>query len=117
MLTMDRLREATKKLSNFKEQIIFFKQVLEDLRYYHQKKSMLFTEDLFRKCEFLLVKRAYIIAKDLHQILLFGTHAQGNIMIPVEEFKEVIESKGSNIYNRFIIEEVGKLYDEFKGEW
>jgi hypothetical protein len=47
----------------------------------------MFSFDLFKKCEFLLAKRAYVIAKDLHQILLFTTHAQGNIMIPEEEFK------------------------------
>ena len=86
-INQDRARDAYKKLANFKEQVLFFKQILEDLRYYHQKKNSLFTEDLFKKCEFLLVKRCYIISKDLHQILLFGTHAQGNIMIPEEEFK------------------------------
>jgi hypothetical protein len=81
-IQQDRSREAYRKLTNFKEQILFFKDVLNDIRYYQQKKKLLFTFDLFKKCEFLLVKRAYIIAKDLHQILLFGTHAQGNIMIP-----------------------------------
>lgn len=81
-INLDRARDAYKKLTNFKEQIMFFKQILDDLRYYQQKKNSLFTTDLFKKCEFLLVKKCYIIAKDLHQILLFGTHAQGNIMIP-----------------------------------
>ena len=81
-INQDRARDAYKKLANFKEQVLFFKQILEDLRYYHQKKNSLFTDDLFKKCEFLLVKRCYIISKDLQQILLFGTHAQGNIMIP-----------------------------------
>ena len=81
-LNQDRALEAYKKLRNFKEQILFFRKILEDLRYYNQKKNQLFSIDLFKKCEFLLVKRCYIIAKDLHQILLFGTHAQGNIMIP-----------------------------------
>ncbi len=86
-INQDRARDAYKKLANFKEQVLFFKQILEDLRYYHQKKNSLFTDDLFKKCEFLLVKRCYIISKDIHQILLFGTHAQGNIMIPEEEFR------------------------------
>lgn len=117
-LVQDRAREAYKKLSNFKEQILFFKQILEDLRYYHQKKKMLFSVDLFRKCEFLLVKRCYIIAKDLHQILLFGTHAQGNIMIPKDEFSDLIdETKVTNNYNRILREEVGRLYEEFKNDW
>ena len=86
-LTQDRARSAYQKLNNIKEQILFFKEILEDLRFYHRKKSTpLFSDDLFKKCEFLLVKRAYIQAKDLHQIFVFGTHTQGNIMIPKDEF-------------------------------
>lgn len=50
MINQDRARDAYKKLANFKEQVLFFKQVLEDLRYYHQKKNSLFSDDLFKKC-------------------------------------------------------------------
>lgn len=46
----DRARDAYMKLNNFKEQIVFFKQILEDLRYYQQKKNSLFSTDLFKKC-------------------------------------------------------------------
>jgi hypothetical protein len=49
-INQDRARDAYKKLANFKEQVLFFKQILEDLRYYHQKKNSLFTDDLFKKC-------------------------------------------------------------------
>lgn len=49
-LNQDRARDAYKKLTNFKEQILFFKQILQDLRYYQQKKNSLFTTDLFKKC-------------------------------------------------------------------
>lgn len=70
---------------------------------------------MFRKCEFLLVKRCYIIAKDLQQIFLFGTHKQGNISIPKNEFTELIE--GKNIYSKTLRSEVDRLYEEFKDEW
>ncbi len=49
------------------------------------------------------MKRSYIITKDLHQILLFGTHTQGNIMIPKNEFLELIdETKVTNNYSRVL---------------
>jgi hypothetical protein len=50
VINQDRARDAYKKLTNFKEQILFFKQILEDLRYYQQKKNSLFSIDLFKKC-------------------------------------------------------------------
>lgn len=56
-----------------------------------------------------------MIAKDLHQILLFGTHTQGNIIIPKNEFTELIE--GNNVYYKSFRNEVGRLYEEFKNEW
>ncbi len=49
-INQDRARDAYKKLTNFKQQILFFKQILEDLRYYQQKKNSLFSSDLFKKC-------------------------------------------------------------------
>lgn len=112
----DKSRDAYRKLANFKEQILFFKQIYEDLKAYMQKKNLLFSVDLFKKCQFLLVKRCYIIAKDLHQIFLFGTHAQGNIMIPEEEFRELFDENnaGNNYYSRVLRDDVGKLYEEFK---
>jgi hypothetical protein len=75
-------REAYRKLANHKENILFFKDNLDYLRASNQKNKRIIPEGLFRKCEFLLVKRCYIIAKDLQQIFLFGTHTQGNITIP-----------------------------------
>ena len=75
-------------------------------------KKRIIPEGMFRKCEFLLVKRCYIIAKDLQQIFLFGTHCQGNISIAKNEFLELIE--GRNIYEKTLRSEVDRLYEEFK---
>ena len=61
------------------------------------------------------MKRCYIIAKDLQQIFLFGTHSQGNITIPKKELRELIE--GKNIYSKTLRSEVDRLYEEFKDEW
>jgi hypothetical protein len=113
-LGKDSAREAYRKLVNYKEHIIFFKSVLENLRSYHKKRDII-QEELFRKCEFLLVKKCYIIVKDLHQILLFGTHTQGSIIIPKQEFTELIES--GMFYYKILRGEVGKLYEDFKTEW
>ena len=64
------------------------------------------------------MKRAYVIIKDLHQILLFGVHTQGNIMIPKADFIELIdETKVTNNYIRVLRDEVSRLYEEFKNEW
>lgn len=79
--TIDLGREAYRKLANHKENILFLKDNLDYLRTCNLKRRII-PEGLFRKCEFLLVKRCYIIAKDLQQIILFGTHASGNIIIP-----------------------------------
>ena len=62
-----------------------------------------------------MVKRCYIMAKDLQQILLFSTHAQGNIVIPKNELMELME--GRNIYLKTLRSEVDRLYEEFKEEW
>jgi hypothetical protein len=79
--TKDLAREAYRKLNNHKENILFFKDNLDYLRTCNHKKKII-PEGMFRKCEFLLVKRCYIIAKDLQQIFLFGIHVHGNIIIP-----------------------------------
>lgn len=47
--TIDAAREAYRKLANFKEHILFFKDNLDALRGYHMKKDLI-PEDLFRKC-------------------------------------------------------------------
>lgn len=105
--TKDLAREAYRKLNNLKENILFFKDNLDYLRTCNFKKKII-PEGMFRKCEFLLVKRCYIIAKDLQQIFLFGTHRQGNIVIPKNEFTELIE--GRNIYSKTLRSEVDRLY-------
>lgn len=46
----DRARDAYRKLNNFKEHILFFKQIYEDLKAYMQKKNLLFSVDLYKKC-------------------------------------------------------------------
>ena len=49
------------------------------------------------------MKRSYVIAKDLHQILLFGVHTQGNIMVPKADFAELIdETRNTNSYIRVL---------------
>lgn len=46
----DRARDAYRKLNNFKEHILFFKQVYQDLKAYMQKRNLLFSVDLYKKC-------------------------------------------------------------------
>lgn len=59
-----------------------------------------------------------MIANDLHQILLFGVHTQGNIMIPKADFNELIdETKVTNTYIRVLRDEVGRLYEDCKHDW
>jgi hypothetical protein len=43
-LIIDNAREAYRKLVNYKEQIIFLKIVLDNLRSYHKKKNDLIQE-------------------------------------------------------------------------
>jgi hypothetical protein len=106
--TIDLGREAYRKLANHKENILFLKDNLDYLRTCNIKRRII-PEGLFRKCEFLLVKRCYIIAKDLQQIILFGTHVSGNIIIPKKEFTELLE--GKNIYLKTLRSEVDRLYE------
>lgn len=76
-------REAHRRLLNYKEHCSFFERILEDLKFKHKP---LLSRTLFLKCQFLLSKRCYILARDLHQILSFSTHTQGVLTIPKAEF-------------------------------
>jgi hypothetical protein len=88
--------------------------MLEDLKYKH--KAML-NRNLFLKCQFLLSKRCYILARDLHQILSFSTHTQGVLTIPKAEFNELINDRKFKTSLKAIRNQVEALYDSFKSEW
>ena len=101
-LNQDRARFAYKKINKFQGTSFVLQASSHKFEALPAKENSLFSVDLFKKCQFLLVKCAYVIIKDLHKILLFGVHTQGNIMIPKADFIELIdETKVTNNQKEF----------------
>ncbi len=74
-------REAYKKLSNYHEHVLFFKDILDNLRSCATKGNLI-ESMLFVACEFLLVKRICIVVSNLYEMITFSCCRAGNIIIP-----------------------------------